>query len=298
MKKKYTAMGIGAAVGAAMLVTTAYAGTSSVSGYDTYKTAFKNTQQAKSITADIHVSATDNGSELADVTSKMKMNRDAKSMSGETTIISGSQKKTLDMYTQEGTRIIKNSDSDVYKVLSFNGEKKHKEKDDTDQAGKMNAVENVVDALTQNLQGNITSTAESDGTTDVELKLSNDQLPPVVNALASLAVKNGMNEQEHHNKGEADPFISNLKSSLPKLVGAIKVNNVDVTAKVSKDNVVEQQTATIEMTGNDASGKTHNISVNVSASFSNYNNTTPDTVDLTGKQVEKIQPKARHDEQE
>ncbi|WP_047152000.1 hypothetical protein [Aneurinibacillus tyrosinisolvens] len=132
MKKKFAAMGISAAVGAAMLVTTAYVGASGVSGYDTYKTAFKNTQQAKSLTTTVHVSATDNGNKLADVTSEMKMNRDKKLMSGATTITAGNQQKTMDMYAQDGTRIIKNSDSDVYKVLSFDGQKKQEEKDNAD----------------------------------------------------------------------------------------------------------------------------------------------------------------------
>ncbi|WP_047152001.1 hypothetical protein [Aneurinibacillus tyrosinisolvens] len=130
----------------------------------------------------------------------------------------------------------------------------------------------------------------------MELKLSNAELPPVVNALASVAVQNGMNEKGYQSKGAEDAFIGNLKSTLPKLVGNIKVDNVDITAKVSKDNTIEQQTAVIEITGNDASGKAHDISVNITADFSNYNNTIADTVDLTGKQVEKIVNK--HDEQE
>jgi hypothetical protein len=303
MKKKFAAMGISAAVGTAMLVTTAYAGISSTSGYDTYKTAFKNMHHAKSLTATIHVSATDNGNKLADVTSKMKMNRETKSMSGATTIDAGNKQQTMNVYTQNGTRIIKNSDSDVYKVLSFDGEKKHEKEegdDHTNKDEKMNIGENIVDALTQNLQNNITSKTESDGTNDVEVKLSNEQLPPVVNALASLAIKNGMDRMEHQKKDSENSFAGNIKAILPKLVDNIKVDNVDVNAKISKDNVIEQQTANIEITGNDASGKAHDINISVTADFSNYNSTTPDTVDLKGKHVEKIQPKAmkRHDEQE
>ncbi|WP_027416614.1 hypothetical protein [Aneurinibacillus terranovensis] len=302
MKKKFAVMGISAAVGAAMLVTTAYAGVSSSSGYDLYKTAFNNMHQAKSLTTAVNVSVTDNGSKLLTMSNEVKMNRDTKAMSDVTTIDAANQQKTMNVYSQNGTRIMKSSDSDVYKVLTFDGVKKHHSTStgkDTNENGEVGAVENVIDALTQNIQNNITLKAESDGSSDVELKLSNDQLPPVVNALASLAVQNGMNRMENH-KQTTDPFASNVMSAFPKLTGNIKVDNVDITANISKDSIIQHQTANIEVTGNDANGKAHDITINVTADLSNYNSTTPDTVDLNGKKVQKIQAKdlTRHNEQE
>ncbi|WCK56513.1 hypothetical protein PP175_11720 [Aneurinibacillus sp. Ricciae_BoGa-3] len=290
MNKKMAVMGISAAVGAAMLVTTAYAGVSTSSGYDLYKTAFNNVKQAKSLTADVHVSLTDSGTKLADVMANTKMNLQAKSMSGTTTVAVGTQQKTTSMYTQNGTRIVKSSDSDVYKVFSPSG--MHSEKaEDPAKDGKLTGVENVVDALTQNIQNNITSTSGSDGSTNVDLKLSSDQLPQVVNALASLAVQNGLNHMEHH-KQPQDQFAASIQSAMPKLTGDIKVANVDVAANISKDNLIQHQTAAFEITGQDAAGKAHDIVINVAADLSNYNSTTPETVDLTGKKVQKIQPKA------
>jgi hypothetical protein len=287
MNKKMAVMGISAAVGAAMLVTTAYAGVSSSSGYDQYKTAFNNVKQAKSLTADVTVSLTDSGTQLADVTANTKMNLQAKTMSSTTTVKAGNQNQSTTMYTQNGTRIVKSSDSDVYKVFSPSGNHQEKPEDPTKEE-KLTGVENVVDALTQNIQNNITTTSVADGSSNVELKLTSDQLPQVVNALASLAVQNGLNRMDHHKQSQ-DQVASSIQSALPKLTSNIKVANVDVTANISKENMIHQQTAVVEITGQDANGNAHDIVINVKAELSNYNSTTPETIDLTGKKVQKVQ---------
>ncbi|UUZ95627.1 hypothetical protein LJK87_14995 [Paenibacillus sp. P25] len=61
MKKKSLWIGAGAAVGDVLLISSAYAGIGDTPGYDAYKSAFKTTVAAKSMTENATVHVTDNG---------------------------------------------------------------------------------------------------------------------------------------------------------------------------------------------------------------------------------------------
>jgi hypothetical protein len=78
-------------------------------------------------------------------------------------------------------------------------------------------------------------------------------------------------------------------AELPKLVDGISISNVDLKADINGQNLITAQEAKITINGQDADGNTHTIIINASIDFSAFNQTTPDTVDLTGKQVETMQ---------
>ena len=298
MSKKLLTIGISAVVGTVMLGTAAFAALSGTSGYDVYKTAFNNSFFAKSMTQKNQISVQDNGSLLMSVDSVMKKNKDTKTMSESTTVTAGDQKASTDVFRQEGKSIIKDSTSDVYNVMERKNGSKPEANDDRE-ASKIKDIEGVIDALTVNIQDFIPVNTNPDGTKEVFLQLSENQTSPVVNAVASLAIKN-MDGEEHHdqqtvgNGNEAAQLERSFKDKLPKLVDGIKIAKVDVHAKIGADNLIQSQTEKITISGKDAAGTTHNVVVSVSTDLSDYNSTTPDSVDLTGKQTKVISETGRH----
>lgn len=288
MNKKLTTIAGAIALSSMMVGATAYGAVSGTSGYDLYKQALKNTVAAQSITPATEVTMQDNGQLLLKANDTAKLNRADKTMSNSVTVISGNQQKTMDMYRQNGQTIMKTSDSAVYNVMDTRktGKAKNIETQKED-SSRIQDIENVADALVGNIQNYISLQDNQDGTKEVSLELSESQVSPVVNAAASLAVKNAEAKANHQmNMGNSrNAFAAGLLEKMPKLVQNIRVSKVDVDAKISSDNLIQSQSELFTITGTDASGKNHVLTINVNTTFSGINATTPDKVDLTGKQV-------------
>ena len=300
MNKKLMAIAGTVALGSLMLGATAYAAVSGTSGYDLYKQAFKNTYAVNSITPKTQVVVKDNGDLLFKVDAATKLNKENETMSNIVTVASGDQQKTFDIIKQNDQTIFKTSDSNVYDVSQADRWKRpNQEKRKEDDPSRIRDIENVVDALAGNIQNYITSTENPDGTKDVSLALTDNQVSPVVNAAASLAVKNIGSERGFggHAEGFDSAFVSSLQDKLPKLVDNIRVSHVDVDAVITKDNLIKSQVENLTITGTDANGKTHEIAISVDTGFSGYNSTTPDTIDLTGKQVKTVTRGGEHREE-
>jgi hypothetical protein len=283
MNKKLIMMTTSLAVGGSLLFGTAFASTSQLSGYDTYKKSILSTKDLKNGTADVKVSVTDNGSDLLDVSSNVKINLNANAMSETTSIKSGSVTKTSNMYRQNGEMIQKSSDSDVFTVRQ-NTRKNNTEATKTENPEVTNAVVALVDTLVGSMQNNVAVADNSDGTKKVTVNLNENDVTPLINALTSVAVVGSTNRPVHNEKaGEI-----NLKSILPQIASDVKIESVSVTGDINSDDTIKDQVAKVVISGKDAAGKSHEITINASLDLSNINNTTPDTVDLTGKQVKTI----------
>lgn len=291
MNKK-VALGISIIVGGVMMATTALASGSVSSGYDTYKAAFKNTRAVASMTGTAAITVTDNGNVLLESNDSVKMNRDTGNMSGSFDLTVGDQVKTTMMYGQNGQIINKSDDSEVYNVLSAEpGNFHHSEKWGQEQENPALAkdAEYIVDLLVRNYQDYISLGSMADGNKQVSLELSGSQVSPIANAVASLVVREGI--LEHGKKQHPDSSLeSAIGDQIPKLVDEIRVANIDVKAHIDNQNFIKEQTANVTITGKDAEGKNHKVVVSVDLNLSDFNNTTPDSVDLTGKQVKTIQP--------
>jgi len=59
-----------------------------------------------------------------------------------------------------------------------------------------------------------------------------------------------------------------------------------VQAVIDSNNVITAQQLSLTLTGQDANGTSHELSVKAQIQLSQPNGTTPDTVDLSGKQVQ------------
>lgn len=289
MNKKLMAILGTIAVGGVLLGTTAYAAISGTSGYDVYKQALKNTYAVKSITPKTEITVKDNGKLLFKVDATSKIDKENESMSNSVTLTSGDIEKIMGMYRQDGKTVMKSGDSDIYNIVEGGKALKHKKEWKEGDPGRVEDIENVVDAFAGNIQNYITLKDNSDGTKEVALQMSDNQVSPVINAVASLVVKNaGKDGGPRGQKHMGFALDSSLHDKLPQLVDNIRVSRVDVGAKISKDNLIQEQTENISITGTDADGNIHELVISIDTGFSNYNSTIPDKVDLTGKQIKTV----------
>ncbi len=281
MNKKVITMGVSVALGSMLLVTTAFAGLSGSSGYDTYKTALKTTMTAESVAGQVEVIAKDNGVILETAQADFKVNLNDKSMSSNLNYADG----TINFFNEAGQFVIKNSDSDVYKVMDTSGQRDQNEDFDINnmmESDHVKSMESVADALSTGLLKYVTTSNNLDGTKEVAINLSGSQVPAVLNAMVPVAFTNmGM-------ETGTERFVD-----MPKLVSGIAVQDINVIAQIGQDNLLTEQNQTIVITGFDANGVQHELELTVNMSFTDYNNTTTDKVDISGKQVQTIEPSER-----
>lgn len=288
MNKKIVTMVISLAVGGSLLFATGFANASQLSGYDAYKSAVKDTKNLKNETADIKVSVVDNGSNLVNLSSNVKLDLKSNSMSSVITVTKGTTSQTSNSYRQDGKSISKNSTSDEYLVRT------NKAKDLNEVAKVQNptvekSMEVVVDTLVGNMKDNVTTTDNTDGTKNIAINLSDTDVTPLVNALTQMALIRSTNtENANENISNGKNELSGLVNVLPQLQSEIKIQSVSSTGKISKDDIITNQTAKIVVSGKDAQGTQHNLIFNVDLNLSSVNSTTPDKIDLAGKLVKEI----------
>ncbi|TDF94397.1 hypothetical protein [Paenibacillus piri] len=296
MRKKWLIAGTGFGIGAVMLVVGGLSAMANTSGYDAYKTAAKNLKAESSLTANADLTITDNGKNVLSGTANVKLNH-AAGMAGSVAAAfnDGTNTQTLNVFCEEGKVIFKSSADDVYRVMDHSGSGPQHE---GDKPGMPKAAEQVLDQLMGNMKGLATVENGLDGGKEASLHLSGSQIPAVVNALGSLAVSPKNHDGSGWHRGgwnedgkDGNPFFaaSDLKVNMPKLVDDIKVEAVNLDAKINPDNVLVGQTAEINVTGKDSSGNSHAVAIRLHVDFSGFNQTSPDRIDLTGKQTVPIQ---------
>jgi hypothetical protein len=320
MKKKWIVMGAAAGISAVMLTVSAMSAMAGTSGYDAWKSAFKQTKTAESISGRVSLTVTDNGTELVNARAAFK--KSGEGASAAVTLQAGGAERGLNAYLQNGKAIVKTSASDVYYVMEHGeGDRsygppwmrdggKH-EPDPAFAAG----VERVIDALAGNLKDHVTLKEQADGGKQVSLLLSGNQVPLVANAIGSLLLRHASSGEAPWHDGKPDwaakwhdgedktagqdganggagafgdhPFFADsFKPSFPKLTDDIRVEAINLDATIDPNNDIDEESVEIRISGKDEAGSVHNVVVHADIDLYDVNATTPDTVDLTGKQVE------------
>lgn len=319
MKKKWIVMGAAAGISAVMLTVSAMSAMAGTSGYDAWKSAFKQTKTAESISGRVSLTVTDNGTEMARANAAFK--KSGEGASAAVTLQAGDAERGLNAYLQDGKAIVKTSASDVYYVMEHGeGDRsygppwmrdggKH-EPDPAFAAG----VERVIDALAGNLKDRVTLKEQADGSKQVSLHLSGNQVPVAVNAVGSLLLRHASSgeapwhdgkpawaSERHDGDGKAAAqdganeagvfgdhplFADGFKPDFPKLTDDIRVEAINLDAAIDPNNDIDEESVEIRISGKDEAGNVHNVVVHADIDLYDVNATTPDTVDLTGKQVE------------
>jgi hypothetical protein len=291
MKKKWLVLGSAVGISSIVMLSTGFSAMASTSGYDTYKAALKNTKTIQSVTVQGAAALKDNGKVLVDASGSFKVSHDNHAASGSSVVKANGMQQSLNVYNQNNETVFKSDASDVYYV---NQEKeKHSKVHDPSQGDMSQHAETVIDALVGNLKDYVTVSPKDDGSKEVSVQLENAQIPTVINALAPIvishATKQGHGEGNIADKPKEQLFNKDMfKSVMPQMTQEIKIDKVAVKANINADNYIEHQEADVTVSGKDDNGATHQVTLHLQADLSGYNNTTPDTIDLTGKNVQQI----------
>ncbi|KIL40309.1 hypothetical protein SD70_14595 [Gordoniibacillus kamchatkensis] len=295
MKKKWLVLGSAIGISSVVMVATGISAMAGTSGYDAYKSALKNTKTVSSVAIQAEAQLQDNGKVLVDASGSAKVNVSAKTASGSADVTADGTKQSLSFYKQAGGAVLKSSASDVFYVKTQNAkEKRSKPKDDASEQQMSQQAETVIDALVGNLKDYVAVNDQTDGSKEISVQLDNSQLPAVVNAIAPIAIKQATKEHKNENRNSGEqagefPFQENvIKSAVPQLTQDIKIEKVAVKANINASNYIDHQEADLTVSGKDDSGAAHQVTLHLQADLSGYNSTTPDTIDLTGKNVQQI----------
>jgi hypothetical protein len=286
MKKKWMTMGAVFGIGAVMLIASGVSAMAGTSGYEAYKAAIKNNHTVSSVTSAGTITVTDNGAAVLSADLLAKINHEQDTMSASVNVHVDSEEQTMSMFKQDGKVILNHGESDVYKQLEA-GEPEWKK--DNGHAGPPKHMESVIDALMGNLKELATVEQSADGGKHASLHMSGSQIPAVVNAAGNLVLSNIADHDQWAGEHTDSQMHVNLMSKLPKLTDRINVQQIRFDADINADNYVERQTAELVVTGSDEAGVNHELVISVDFTLSDFNQTVPDTIDLTGKQVETIQ---------
>lgn len=273
--KKKTAMLVSFTLGTLLLATTALADIATKSGYDQLKDALKVTaeqcsEKFNSYTMDISIEVKDNGKMLGSNNATVKNDRN-KSASEKTNSSSGNQDGAKHYSYSDKTSMIRWQDSDPnYYVTEYTKERKEELFPNPFKGNSADDIEKIVDAAVGSLKDHVVVTENPDGSKGLAGSLTEVQIPSLVNAVASFQMKQQFNGRQ---------------DTLPHLTKDVFVKEVKGSAKLNKDGVMESILGTVVLSGKDAEGTSHEITVEALAKLSGINSTTVTKPDLTGKTV-------------
>ncbi len=165
-------------------------------------------------------------------------------------------------------------------------------------------LERILDAFVGNLKDYVSVTENADGSRTFTGSLSDTQIPALINAIASFATKqyltsNGMAqpmtavdstgvmiEGKTDPDGVVYPNATENRYGLPSLTGDIFVKSVSGTATTDADGVLTGGDLAVVLSGTDADGVAHDLSLRIQASMTGIGTTVVTEPDLTGKKVQ------------
>jgi hypothetical protein len=158
-------------------------------------------------------------------------------------------------------------------------------------------LEKILDAFVGNLKDYVSVTENADGSRTFTGSLTDTQIPALVNAIASFATKqyltsNGMVQPMEGAVDSAGVMIvdktnpSDNQYGLPSLTGDIFVKSVSGTATADSDGVLSGGDLAVVLSGTDADGVAHDLSLQITATMTNIGTTVVTEPDLTGKKVQ------------
>ncbi|MCB2290393.1 hypothetical protein LGK97_11510 [Clostridium sp. CS001] len=271
---------ISLALGTVMFTTTAIAQVISKSGYDQLKDSVKYTAEActtnlSSYTVDMSIDVKDNGAVICSQNDITKFDVSNQTKESVTTTIEGGTKKEGYWYSDKNSYISKNSGDDVYYNTQYESPREtvvpsnpFKEKGATD-------MEKIADAIVGSLKDAVVVTENKDGSKILSGKLSEFQIPALINAVVSLQSKNEFGNDY------------NNESVMPKITKDVFVKEITGNMVTTKEGLIESVLGSGVLVGTEESGKEHSLSFEILVKITNVNLTKINKPDLTGKKVEK-----------
>jgi hypothetical protein len=280
-RKKQMAMIAVFTLGAFLFAGSALADIRDKSGYEQLKDALKLTavnctENYQSFTAEISMVLKDNGQVLFSDNSLIKYDNinGAKEETNTTKDSSISNRnRSYYSYSDRKGSIVKSSNENSYIVTTYQEEREAplvNKNDNPFNEERAKDMERIFDALVSNLKDQVIVADNPDGTKIFSGKLSEGQIPTLINALASFVMK-----QE----------FDGGRDGLVHLASDVYVKEVWGTAKVNEDGSLENMMGTATISGLDKGGRAHEISLEVLFQLSDVNTTRVIRPDLTGEKI-------------
>lgn len=281
-----------AAAGCLLLTMSVTAFASSGSGYESYKNAVESTILAQNATVDAQFEVKDNGLVILSGSSNVKL--DNENSSSQTTLTADGVTKTIAASRDEATGAFVSRVDDKYYKMQKDSEKQDADQEVNDKLTASSSTVKLAEMLADTLAGDVKNQFVKDGQT-VSLNLEGSQIPELAKLAVSAAAENNGRIEKEHNGDSADAAsLKTLMDRIPKLSDT-DVKSVSMTATVD-GNLLKNNVATVVITGTDASGSTHELSIMVKGDISNVGNTKIDTIDTTGKNVTTISRNEHHED--
>ena len=273
--KKRNVMIVAVVVALSMLTLVAFAGTEAYIGYETFKDVLRN--QDSELTAGsgkVAIEVTDNNQEILKVNGTFSGDHTEENMSGNLNIEAGSLVKSLQLFGSNNTMYIFDNDNDnVYYANhteddyeKYDHHKGHDEFDKNSEA--------VLDFFMGDLKSEFNLVNDQDGSQDIEFELTKDEMPAIINLLSSLDHDKGdySNEYDHSDLDvEAYPLFKEFKEAnieLPELTDEVVVEYLSLVLDLNTEKRVEGLSFEMAVSGLDADGQAHDLSVKASFELS------------------------------
>ena len=281
MKKKgLKTVAVSAAAGCFLLSLSATAFAATGSGYESYRDAVKAIVLAENETVSAQFEVKDNGSVILSGDTVEKLSQENKSSQSNITV--DGMKKTYETSENNGSYVI-NADGKYYSVNRID---KKSDSDKKEKLSESSSTVKLAEMITDTLVGDVKNQFVKDGQT-ISVNLEGAQIPELAKLAISAATENSNSIERHKNSDKIGS--DELKAAFDKIpkLSYIDVKAISITATVDgstlKDNKI-----TVTITGKDASGAAHEVSVALIAKITDLGNTKVDTIDTTGKEVTTI----------
>lgn len=280
-KKSKRIMAVIFLIGISLFWATAFADIRAESGYNIYKNAIKNTaaaltKQFDSFTLETMVCIKVDDRPVA--TYKLLAKEDVKkNVQEHTEVFESDDGEEIEYSYSDNSLSIRNTDYGTFYVT----EHKNKDKESYAKEYYVNPfekerakdIEIIFDALIGDIRNYATLEKKEDGYKEISGSINESQIPPLMNALASFGVKHILDE-----------YCDSIP--VPKLVNEIYIKQVNGTATITKDNIVENNHATFIVSGMDKKGGVYEIELDIVFKIYDINSTNVTKPELTGKDIE------------
>lgn len=278
MNKKIVAMSTTLVLGVVILCASAFANAGAQNGYEAFKAALKNTKELNNGTVVVQMSLQNARQQIAEADARLKYDKEKQLINKQARVSVGGDEKTFAMFKQDGQIIKYDSQRDIYQIKA-----KKRYHSSSEQHSPCVATERLVDAVMGNTKDYVTLTTLAGGKSEINLTLSEQQVPPVVQAAVAVMVQG-----HDHKMNRKDCSWGDKELPVPKLTSDVNVRQFSLRAVVNEANIIESQQITAVLTGRDAQGQMQELTFGADFKLEDVNNTVLEKLDLTKVKTETI----------
>jgi hypothetical protein len=283
--KKMLSLSLAAALSAIVFVTTGFAASNNVSGYEKAKEALFALHEMSNYTETLEFSVVEDGVEIMQGSLDGKVDDEfIHSMEMDFTI--DGETYTVDTYSTESNSYTKTIESDQY-IKTPNYAKEFGGENDgfkiTDNQKKlMNIVLDMFVGDTKNYFTNDNG--------KITMKLEKGQVPEIFQvglAVMSEAINKELNESEYFTSRHAgsDTISTFFEERMLNVLNNLEIDSVYVEGTIDENNVITDATMTFTLTGEDMDGNPHVTTFSMTNEITDIGTTEVAPFDETGKEI-------------